>query len=637
MPVVKFEPSGVTIDVAVGSELLDAARKAGVDIDSPCGGKGTCGKCLVRITSGDVDSDNLGILPESVVIDGYVLACKSKVLDVDVVVEVPKQIGRKDGKFNDADEDAKLVRQELLPKNWQYDPLAVKWFLEVSEPQLNDGFSDLDRLTKSIQHDWGKREVVYKLPVIRKVADALRENDNKVTVMMIREPQRYLIIGIEGGNTTTRSYGIAVDIGTTTVAVQLVFLPLAKIVATRNDYNDQVDCGLDVISRINYAKRPERLDELRLRVLKTVNRLIDKVSQSHGVKPEEICDAAISGNTTMIHLLLGLNPEYIRLEPYTPTVLSVPYLSASEIGININAKSWVYISPSVGSYVGGDITSGLLCTDMVTDTDEVNLFIDIGTNGEIVVGNSEFLMTCACSAGPAFEGGGIEYGMRAASGAIETVQVNPETGVASYQTIGNTSPKGICGSGMISLIAELFLTGWIDAAGKLNRDKQSPAVQIDGRNSKYIIVPAEKADSCKAIMISELDIENIVRAKAAIYSACALMLDQLGMDFPDLGKIYIAGGFGRFLDLDKAKVIGLIPDLPTEKFQYIGNSSLMGSYMALVSSEFRQKQIDLANRMTYLELSTDPSYMDQYTGALFLPHTDPRRFPTVTEMVKSRN
>ena len=637
MPVVRFEPSGVTVDVDNGTELLDAARKAGISIESPCGGKGTCGKCLVRVISGEINSEAQGSLPESALIDGYVLACKSRILDDDVIVEIPAQQGRTHGKFTDANDDAKLVRHELLPKNWQYDPLAVKWFIDVPEPELDDGLSDLDRLTKSIQKDWGKHEIVYQLPVIRKVADTIRQNNNKVTVMMIREPHQYLIIGIEGGDTTTRSYGIAVDIGTTTVAVQLVFLPLAKIIATRTDYNDQVECGLDVISRINYAKRPERLEELRQRVLKTINKLIDQVSHMRKVQPEEICDAVISGNTTMVHLLLGLNPEYIRLEPYTPTVLSVPYLSASEIGININSQSWVYISPSVGSYVGGDITSGLLCTDIVTDAEEVNLFIDIGTNGELVVGSSEFLMTCACSAGPAFEGGGIEYGMRAARGAIEMVAVDPETGVASYQTIGNTTPKGICGSGMIALLAELFLTGWIDAAGKFNRDKYSPAMQLDERIGKYVIVPADKTESGNPIVISELDIENIIRAKAAIYSACALMLEQLEMDFTDLGKVYIAGGFGRFLDLDKAKVIGLIPDLPTEKFQYIGNSSLMGSYMALVSAEFRQKQIDLANRMTYLELSTDPSYMDQYTGALFLPHTDPRRFPTVTAKVKGQN
>ncbi len=636
MPLVTFEPSGETIEVSPGTELLVAARQAGVNIDSPCGGKGTCGKCIVRIISGEVESDSLGVLPKSAVIDGYVLACKSKLLNVPVCVEVPEQVGKSFGQFTDSVEDASLVRQELLPRNWQYEPLAVKWLLDVPQPQLEDGLSDLDRVTNCIRRDWGNKEILYELPVIRKVADAIRDQNGTATATMIREHDRYHVIDIVPGDTTTRSYGIAIDIGTTTVAVQLVFLPLAKVIATRNDYNDQVDCGLDVISRINYAKRPERLEELRQRVLKTVNGLIDQVVKNYDAVPLDICDAVISGNTTMVHLLLGLKPEYIRLSPYTPTVLTVPYLTASEVGININPLAWVYITPSVGSYVGGDITSGLLCTDLATDSPDVCLFIDIGTNGEIVVGNNDFLMTCACSAGPAFEGGGIKYGMRAARGAIERVQVDPDTGICKYQTIGNTKPKGICGSGMIALLADLFITGWIDAAGKLNRRKESPAITFDGRNGIYTIVPAEQSDMGDAVTISELDIENIVRAKAAIYSACALMLNQVGMDFTDLARVYIAGGFGRFLDLGKAKIIGLVPDLPLEKFHYIGNSSLMGSYMVLVSSEFRHKQTEIAKRMTYMELSTDPAYMDQYTGALFLPHTDPANFPTVMAMLEDK-
>jgi uncharacterized 2Fe-2S/4Fe-4S cluster protein (DUF4445 family) len=447
---------------------------------------------------------------------------------------------------------------------------------------------------------------------------------------MVREADRYHIIDIEPGNSTVHNYGIAVDIGTTTIAVQLVSLPLAKIVATRSDYNDQVSCGLDVISRINYARRGDRREELRSRVLGTINRLIRQVAESHGVHPQRICNAVVSGNTTMTHLLLGLNPEYIRLEPYTPTLLEVPYLSAADVGIEINPESWVYISPSVGSYVGGDITAGLLCTDLAIETEGFKLFIDIGTNGEIVVGNDEVMMACACSAGPAFEGGGIGCGMRAAIGAIERVEVDPQTGVATCSTIGDTKPKGICGSGMISLLAELFLTGWLDAAGKFDRRRTSPAIIVEGRYAKYVIAEADEADGNKALTISELDIENIIRAKAAIYSACSLMVQQLGCELADLEKIYIGGGFGRFLDIEKAIVIGLIPDIDRSKFQYIGNSSLMGSYMVLVSDDYRLRQLRLAKRMTYIDLSTDPSYMDQYTGALFLPHTDPNCFPSVT-------
>ncbi len=635
MPTVEFLPNGKTVDVPSGTELLDAARLAGVEIVSPCGGKGTCGKCIVKVRAGHVDSDSLGRLPPEVVADGYVLACKTKIRHSSVTIEVPEPICRENGKFSDGDE-TDLIRDELLPKEWDFDPLAVKWLLNVAEPQLEDGLSDLDRLTRAIKQQWGNVRIVYTMRVLRCIADALRQENGKITVTLIREPQQIHVIGIQPGDNTTRLYGIAVDIGTTTVAVQLIDLTTRRILATRSDYNSQIPCGLDVISRINYAARPDRLAELQRRVLTTVNELIRQVTQSEEVDPLDICNAVISGNTTMTHLLLGLKPEYIRREPYTPTVLEVPYLAADEIGIDINPDSWIYLSPAVGSYVGGDITAGILCTDLALETDEINLFIDIGTNGELVLGNKDFLMTCACSAGPAFEGGGVECGMRAALGAIEKITVDPATGLAKYATVGSAKPKGICGSGMIDLLANLFLTGWIDAAGKFDRRRSCPAIQLseNGRYAKYVIATQTESDTGRPITISELDIENIIRAKAAIYTACALMLHRLQIRFEDLNHIYIAGGFGRFLDLEKAIVIGLIPDVPREKFYYIGNSSLMGSFMVAVSQDYRQRQLNLAKRMTYLELNTDSGYMDQYVAALFLPHTDHDRFPSVHEAIR---
>ena len=629
MPEITFQPSGRCVSVAAGTILLDAARQAGLETDSPCGGKGTCGKCIVRILAGEVDSDSLGLLSRGAVADGYVLACRTRVLDAPVQVEIPEQIGREGGKFSDSGEDAHLVRRELLPQRWQYDPLAVKWYIEVPDSQVEDGMADLDRVVRSIQKQWGKMDVRVTLPVLRHLATALRADCGRVTVTLVREGGRLHMVAVEPGDTTVRHYGIAVDVGTTTIAVQLVYLPLAEIVAVRSDYNDQVTCGLDVISRINYARRPAGLEELRSRVLNTVNRLILQVCQSHAVDPQEISNAIISGNTTMTHLLLGLNPEFIRLAPYTPTISEAPYLSAGDVGLQINPESWVGFSPCVGSYVGGDITAGVLCTDLAAETETVSLFIDIGTNGEIVVGNRDFLITCACSAGPAFEGGGIGCGMRAALGAIEWVEVDPATGAAAWRTIGNVKPKGICGSGMIGLLASLFETGWLDAAGKFDRRRPSPVIEVQGRRAAYLLVPAAESATGAPLLITEQDVENIIRAKAAIYSACALLVQQVGLTFADLAHVYIAGGFGRFLDLDKATVLGLIPDLPRDRFQYIGNSSLMGSYMVLLSQEYRQRQLELARRMTYLELNTDPAYMDQYTGALFLPHTDPDRFPTV--------
>ena len=625
---IEFLTSHKQMTVPVGTELLDAAVKAGVIIDSPCGGKGACGKCIVRIAAGEAVSNSLGMLPPAAVAEGFVLACKTSLLAGHLVVESPEWAVGDGGQFSPENE-THLVRQELLPKQWQFDPLAIKWRLQVPPPKLEDGLSDLDRLVRAVQKDWGKHPVEFSLQGLRTLADTLRANEGLVTATIVQDAKRLHLIGVEPGDTTLRHYAVAIDVGTTTVAVQLIHLAIAAIIDSRSDYNDQICCGLDVISRINYARRPEHLEELRTRILGTINRLIRQVASSHGVSPEEISNAAISGNTVMTHLLLGLKPEPLRIEPYTPTLLRAPYLRNAEIGIAINPQAWIHISPCVGSYVGGDITAGILCTDLAADTEDINLFIDIGTNGEIVVGNNSFLMACACSAGPAFEGGGIECGMRASSGAIEKVWIDPATGVARYSTVGNRKPRGICGSGMIDLVAKLFLTGWIDPAGKFDRSRPCSRIQVDGRRAAYIIAEADDSAIGKPIVITETDIENIIRTKASIYSACALMLDQVGLSFDAIRHIYIAGGFGRFLDLENAIVIGLIPDLPREKYQYIGNSSLMGSYMVVVSQEFRLRQLELSQRMTYLELNTDSHYMEQYTGALFLPHTNPSQFPTV--------
>jgi uncharacterized 2Fe-2S/4Fe-4S cluster protein (DUF4445 family) len=628
MAIVTFLPTGRSIEVEAGTELVAAARAAGIDIETPCGGKGTCGNCVVRVSAGEVDSNSLGTLPREAVAEGFVLACQTRVLDTPVTVHVSGGSQREGGKISQEDETY-LVRQELLPKEWQFDPLAIKWLFQVPPPQPEDGLSDLDRLTRTIQREWGPQEVVCAFGVIRELASALRAEDGVVTATIVRDGSRLSVVRCEPGNRTTRHYAIAIDVGTTTVAVQLVNLTVAKILATRSAYNDQVSCGLDVISRINYAKRPGGLEELRGRVLKTINGLLSQVTRTCGVEPHEISNAVVSANTTMTHLLLGLEPEYIRLDPYTPTVLEVPYLTAAEVGIDINPDSWICFSPNSGSYVGGDISAGLLCTDLAAGTDEISLFIDIGTNGEVVVGNRDFLMGCACSAGPAFEGSGIDCGMRAALGAIERVEVDAATGVATYRTIGDAPPQGICGSGMIELLANLFATGWIDPAGKLDRARPSPAIKVEGKRARYTLAPAGEGASGEAITISELDIENIVRAKAAIYSACSLMLQQIGIGFDDLANVYIAGGFGRFLDLEKAVILGLAPDVPRERFHFVGNASLMGSYMVVVSQEYRRRELELARRMTYIDLSTTPGYMDEYMAALFLPHTDRERFPTV--------
>ncbi len=637
MPIITFQPSGKQIKARAGDDLITLLKKAEIELDYQCGGKGTCGKCVVKIQSGKVDSDSFGKLSREEISDGYICACRTKITDQDAVVRIPNQVAYVNDSVSDISDDVKLIQQDLFPTHIDYNPLAVKWLIQVPLPKSQDGLSDIDRLTRQIQADWGPKRVIYPLSVIRKAADIIRQESGAITIILIREPEDYHVVGLEPGDTTEKLFGIAVDIGTTTVAVQLSNLSQAKTIGTSTAYNAQIKCGLDIISRINYANRPERLEELRQLILGTINHLIEQIITTRRVGKMEISNAVLSGNTTMIHLLLGLKPEYIRLEPYTPTLLSVPYVTAHDVGIDINPDAWLYFSPCVGSYVGGDITAGLLCTDLATDSEEINLYIDIGTNGEIVLGNKEFLVSCACSAGPAFEGGGIEDGMRAAIGAIDKVEIDRESGEARYSTIGNAKPVGICGTGIISLLANLLLTGCIDPAGRLNRERKNPAITVSGKKAMYTIVPADQSGTSGAIKISEIEIENIIRAKAAIYSACCLITKQLEISFDDVSNIYIAGGFGRFLDLNNAKIIGLIPDQPLDKFRYIGNASLIGSSMILISQDFREKQIRLANRMTYIDLSTDSSYMDQYTAALFMPHTDHSLFPSVDELIKETN
>lgn len=625
MPEITFLPQAKKITVAPGTGLLDAIRQAGIGIEAPCGGKGSCGKCLVQIISGEVASDSLGLLSAAAVAEGYVLACKTRVNGSSVQVRVDERIGKSGGKFLEDETETLLIDPALLPQPDQIIPLVKKIYLAVPPPQLEDGLSDSDRLAQRLS----TKNCIYPLPVLRTLADTLREQHGEVTVAIAESAEQVEIIEVEPGNCVPENYGIAVDIGTTTVAVQLVYLPEGTNIGVKSAYNEQIPCGLDVISRINYARHADRLAELQTRILNTINQLVDQLCRNHEINAHAILNASLAGNTTMIHLLLGLKPEYIRLEPYCPTVHGLSPLAAADVGLDIHPRAKVWFAPAVGSYVGGDITSGLLCTQLATHSEAISLLIDIGTNGELVIGNADFLMTCACSAGPAFEGAGIRQGMRAAIGAIDQVTVDPATGVARYRTIGNLAPRGICGSGMISLLASLFATGWLDAAGKLNREKSSPAIlPINGRMAEYVLVPAE-ASNGQALTISETEIENIIRAKAAIYSAIALILEQIGVTCDAIEKIFIAGGFGRYLDLENAITIGLIPDLPREKYHYIGNSSLSGARMTLVSADHRGRQSELARKMTYLELNTSPDYMDQYTGALFLPHTDMSLFPSV--------
>jgi len=422
-------------------------------------------------------------------------------------------------------------------------------------------------------------------------------------------------------------FGIACDVGTTTVVVQLVDLRIGKVLSTASGYNHQLKCGEDVVSRIHYAQKPERLLELNNLIVATINRLIQKCLESiHGIFLD-IYFASVSGNTTMTYLLLNMNPLDIQKDPYASAMNRARFKTSRELGLKMNPEAVVLCAPVVGSYVGGDITAGLLCTPLLREAEKVSLFIDVGTNGELVMGNKDWMVTCACSAGPAFEGGGTKCGMPAASGAIERIQLNK--GNIEYRVLGNGKPRGVCGSGLVDLLSALFVQGYVDRSGKLNKEKAGFRIADTERGEGFLI---EEADRCyweKDLVITENDIANLIRTKGAVFSACSLLLKNVGLTFKDLDAVYIAGGFGQYLNIENAVSIGLFPDIARDRFHYLGNSSLLGAFLILLSDKNRDLVNETAGKMTYIELNTEPDYMNEYTGSLFLPHTDMSLFPSV--------
>lgn len=617
MPKVTFRPGEIMVEVAAGDSLLEAARQAGIDIDAPCGGRGTCGRCRVQVLSGTVET-SVPVTDKKLREDGWVLICCAKAMDSDLVISTFYDAEAEQGKFSDQPRDLDSIDPTLLPTD-KTGFLSRTVTISVAEPSAGDGLSDLDRFSAAMMKQPDIDDVTLSITAMRELPLALRENGGQASVVYFMDDSRAQITNITS-DAAAKRYGVAVDIGTTTVAVSLVDAD-GSILGVKTGYNAQVACGLDVISRINYAGKPQRLAELREKILGSIASITAALCDVHGVAQTQIMSASVAANTVMVHLLLGIPPEYIRLDPYVPAVYALPLLRAGEIGLPLHPDAPVYIAPSVGSYVGGDITSGILCTSLCTDSEALCLFIDIGTNGEIVLGSGEFLISCACSAGPAFEGGGIKCGMRASNGAIERVSIDADTGLPMLKVIGDCQPRGICGSGMISLVAELLRKGLLDPSGKFSQ-KPCDAV-VDKR---YVLFDQETDDEHIVISVGESDIANIIRAKAAIFSACRTMLASLCLEFGDVERIYISGGFGRYLDIDDAKTIGLVPNLPRESFEFIGNTSLLGAYMTLVSPEHRAREAETAQRMTYIDLSTEPSYMDEYMGALFLPHTDMRLF-----------
>lgn len=626
---VTIMPEGLNVEVDKGSTLLDAANAAGITMKTSCGGQGTCGRCAVKVLSGSVQGGD-GNLSKAHKEEGCILACTATLEDGPVVVDFPESSRLSEHQVLLDDTVGDLIKENQVEDFENVESAFVKKVqLTLSEPNLMENASDFTRLSAELRSILETENITISYDALKTLPLKVREQNWQVTVTCLMQDDAAEIIRVESGLVDTPPYGIALDIGTTTIAVALVDLATGKKIHQSGTFNRQATMGDDVISRIVYTEEEKfGLKETQSIVIETINSLLDDVYAAENISPEEVSAMMVAANTTMIHLFLGIEPKFIRREPYIPAAAHFPVIKAKELGIHIHNSGSVICFPAVASYVGGDIVSGALLTGMEKQ-EEFWLFIDIGTNGEMVLGNSDLLMCCACSAGPAFEGGGIEFGMRAMDGAIEKIVIDDDYRV-SFVTVNNVPPVGICGSGLIDCLSTLRKAGIINRQGKMQQVETDRLRQGD-EGPEFVLVRAAESGIGKDIVITEADVENLIRAKAAVFAGIRVMLNKMELPLEAISKILIGGGFGNYLNLKDSIQIGLLPDLPAEYYDFIGNSSLKGAYMALLSRKVFEHSVNLGRSMTYLELSDGNEFYDEYVQAMFLPHTDMSLFPSVLD------
>jgi len=623
---VTFKPQGRSVRVARGSDILSAAIKCGILLNAACGGEGLCGKCRVVIEKGKFKADSSRFISEAEREKGAALACQT-IIESDIEVLIPKEsIGLHENLSHDAEEFTKgeTLKQEAI---YKFSPLVRKVYLELPKPTADDNLSDLDRIVRDLETKIEHIRIQAKLTSVTHLGDVLRESDFKVTASLAYIDGALEILAIEPGDTSKNNFGLAFDIGTTTVAGQLVDLNTKDILGTRIAFNKQSAFGSDVITRIIYASEPGGLAQLCGAVLDNINEMIDDLTCEHKVGLGDISCITFAGNMTMMHLLLKIDPSNIRKAPYVPTTTSFSSMHASEVGVDINPKGMAAFLPGVSTYVGGDIVAGVLACGLAQQ-DDMTLLADIGTNGEIVLGNKEWMIGAAASAGPAFEGSGLSHGMKAVKGAAQKVDIDEALNV-KVGTIGGAKPKGICGSGYIDLLCRMLKRKVIGKDGKIRRDIKSNRVRKGETTYEFVVAFASETDIGRDIVITEDDIENLKRSKGAIYSAIITLLNKVEKDIGEVRKIYIAGGFGNYLNIENSVYIGLFPDIDRSVYQFIGNSSLAGARMSLESHEAFLRAHEICKNITYIDLSSEPNYMDEYVASLFFPHTDIGRFPSI--------
>jgi uncharacterized 2Fe-2S/4Fe-4S cluster protein (DUF4445 family) len=620
-----FQPEGRHLVTAIGSKIIEAARLAAIDLQAPCGDLGLCGRCRAIVTKGQ-ELINLPTGAERSTLslnelnEGYRLACQCTVsAPGQIVVTIPEEsrVGHQ-----------RLVVEGYAP-HFEVVPTISKIIVDLAAPEVKSESADSNQLLAAL-NERGLAANSLSLEAMRMLPEAMHDGKGLLTVVLRGRE----VMAVEPGGNQDRLFGFAVDVGTTKLAGYLVNLKTGTTLSTASLANPQLSYGEDVISRVAYwSESKEHSEDLQRAVIRGVNQLLKEASAKAGASLNTIYDLVIAGNTAMHHILFGISPRYTAVSPF-PVAVKNPFdIKARDLRIEINPAAYVHALPPITGFVGSDIVAGILATE-IYKAEHICMLIDVGTNAEIVIGNRERLTCCSSPAGPTFEGRHIKHGMRASTGAIETVWINPQDYAVGYRTVGDAKPRGLCGSGIIDAVAQLFKTGVIGRTGRFNPDVGSPPLRKNGRNAEFVIARKEETEQKQDITITAGDIQEVLLAKAAVYAGSSILMKRLGLIASDISRLSIAGAFGTYVDVTSSLLIGMYPEIQISRIAFVGNTAGSGARMALLSEEMRQTAAQISKESEYLELSLDPLFESEFTKALWLPHREDDRFPGILKMVE---
>jgi len=619
--ILTFEPEGIKSEFKKGMKILDALRKVGLNIRSECGGREVCGKCRIIIKDpskvGQVTEAERERLSRSELKSGHRLACACSVVG-DAVVYIP--------------EESRQVARKLLIEGTErpvtVEPAIRKVFIRIPKPSLQDFRSDVQRLQDALREIYGIKAVDIDHQLLRKLPTVLRDSNWRVTVTIWDERE---IISVDKGDTSEEAYGIAVDIGTSKIIAYLSNLINGELVATESMENPQIMHGEDIISRISYSSKSDAsLHELQKLAVNCLNTLISQACKKSALTPQSVYEMTLVGNTAMHHIFLGISPKHLGLSPYVPAVSHSINEKARNLRLKVNCHANVYVFPLIAGFVGGDAVADIIST-RIYESKALSMVLDIGTNTEVIIGDKHGLMACSCASGPAFEGAHIRCGMKAVVGAIEKLDIAPKSYEVHYQTIGDAKPVGLCGSAIIDAVANLLKCRVIDKNGKFNDSSLSPRLRKINGEEVFVLV-SKKEGARRDIVVSQKDVQEVQLAKAAIYTGCHILMKRKGIRPSAIKKLYLAGAFGNYINPLNAKLIGMLPDIPTESINFVGNAAGIGARMALVSKKLRDVATSISRKTDYMELAAEPDFQTEFASAMYFPHRDLNRFQSIKNM-----